>query len=73
MTLTPAQLDTLCERSARGEGVRAVLREFGCDDDETLLWLQANAHKRLVNAKQEFQGKPPKHPEPEHQVRREKR
>lgn len=52
--LTPAQLDELCARSAKGEGVRAVLREFGCDTDSTLLWLQKNAHPRLVDAKRAF-------------------
>ena len=52
--LTPAQLDELCARSAAGEGVRAVLAEFGCDNDETLLWLQKNAHARLVAAKKVF-------------------
>lgn len=52
--LTPEQLDDLCARSAKGEGVRAVLAEFGVDEREGLLWLQTNAHQRLKDAKKAF-------------------
>ena len=52
--LSPAQLDELCLRSSKGEGVRTVLAEFGCDTMECLLWLQKNAHGRLVAAKRAF-------------------
>ena len=54
MTLTPSQLDELCARSSRGEGVRAVLKELGCDDDATLIWLRDNHHARLKEAKKVF-------------------
>ena len=52
--LSPAQLDELCLRSSKGEGVRTVLAEFGCDTMECLLWLQKNAHGRLVAAKRAY-------------------
>ena len=76
MELTPQQLDELCDRSSKGEGVRVVLAGFGCNDDlklfETLEWLKQH-HKRLQNAKCEYRQEPPKHPEPEHRVRRGQR
>lgn len=53
MTLTPAQLDTLCARSAAGEGVTHVLAEWGCNDLETITWLRDNHHSALKAAKQE--------------------
>lgn len=52
--LTAAQLATLLERSAGGEGVRAVLAEFGCDNDDTLEWLKQH-HGKLKEAKREYQ------------------
>ena len=54
MELTASQLDELCARSAKGEGVRKVLAEWGCDDDHTLIWLRDNHHARMVEAKKKF-------------------
>ena len=53
MTLTPAQVSELLTRIAGGEGVRAVLAEWGCDDDATLVWLRDNHHADLRAAKVE--------------------
>lgn len=53
MELTPEQLDELCERSSKGEGVRTVLAGWGCDDDETLEGLKQH-HERLKAAKKLF-------------------
>ena len=53
MELTPTQLDDLCLRSSRGEAVRSVLAEWGCDDFETLERLKQH-HARLQEAKKAF-------------------
>ena len=53
MELTSAQLDELCARSAAGEGVRAVLAEWGCDDTPTLESLKQH-QARLKEAKAEY-------------------
>lgn len=52
--LTPDQLSTLLARSAGGEGVRSVLAEWGCDNDDTLEWLKQHT-VALRAAKREYQ------------------
>lgn len=54
MPLTDAQLEELLRRSADGEGILAMLKEFGCDDAETMDWLRDNHHDKLKAAKREF-------------------
>lgn len=68
MELTAAQVDDLCLRSSRGERVRDILAEWGCDDSETLESLKRH-HFKLQNAKCSFLGEKPKHLQPEHQLR----
>ena len=58
--LTDAQLTELCDRSAEGEGVRAVLREFGVEEGAALEWLRDNHHAALKAAKAAFASDPVK-------------
>lgn len=50
------QFAEVLERSAKGEGVAAVLREFGMDKDEVWDWLKEKPqHLRIVAAKKLYQ------------------
>lgn len=51
--LIPEHLSELLARSGRGEGVRAVLAEWGLDNDDVLEWLKQH-HAALKAAKAEY-------------------
>ena len=45
-------LKTICDRSAAGEGVRAIVADLGLPVEETMLRLRDHHHEDIVAAKQ---------------------